>query len=281
MHTARRPRRADAGRRGLGLVPRLVVAERHVGAPRGHALRHLGPDAPGAGDEHDAVFEVHGGYCTRGTRGPEARTVRRERRSSASPGLSRLAPSRITNLIGPVRKRELSPAQLLSLHIARPHHRRRHPAEPARRRPRPAARVSVLNAFFTSTSAVCVTGLVVVDTPNDLSLFGQVVLMLLIQAGGLGYMTISSLIMVAFGRRISIHERLTLADALNVTSMEGLLRFTWTVALLTFAFEGVGALIMGAAVRAGRRAGRRACGSACSTRCRRSTTPGSRSSATT
>ncbi len=142
-----------------------------------------------------------------------------------------------------MRKRRFSPAQLLSLHIvglvtgggillSLPL-----AAAPGRT-------VSVLNAFFTSTSAVCVTGLVVMDTPHDWSLFGQVVLMLLIQAGGLGYMTISSLIMVAFGRRISIHERLTLAGALNVTSMEGLLRFTWTVALVTFAFEGVGALLM-------------------------------------
>jgi len=143
-----------------------------------------------------------------------------------------------------VRTRQLSPAQLLSLHIlgliilggtllslpvsaATGHH------------------ISVLNAFFTSTSAVCVTGLVVIDTPNDLSFFGQFVLMLLIQAGGLGYMTISTLIMVAFGRRMSMHERLTLADALNVTTLEGLLRFAGTVALLTLALEGVGALIMG------------------------------------
>jgi trk system potassium uptake protein TrkH len=58
-------------------------------------------------------------------------------------------------------------------------------------------------------------------------------------------MTISTLIMVAFGRRMSMHERLTLADALNVTTLEGLLRFAGTVALLTLALEGVGALIMG------------------------------------
>ena len=144
-----------------------------------------------------------------------------------------------------MRKREFSPAQLLSLHIAGliaiggvllslP------VSVAAGHSP------SVLNAFFTSTSAVCVTGLVVVDTANDWSPFGQVVLMLLIQAGGLGYMTISSLIMVAFGRRISVHDRMTLAGALNVSSMEGLLRFAWTVALLTFAIEGLGALIMAA-----------------------------------
>ena len=143
-----------------------------------------------------------------------------------------------------VRKREFSPAQLLSLHIVGlivvGAVLLSLPVSAA-----PGRHVSPLDALFTSTSAVCVTGLVVVDTPNHWSPFGQLVLMLLIQAGGLGYMTISSLIMVAFGRRISIHERMTLADALNVTSMEGLLRFAGTVALLTFAIEGTGALIMG------------------------------------
>ena len=143
-----------------------------------------------------------------------------------------------------MRKREFSPAQLLSLHIVglivTGAILLSLPVAAA-----PGGAVSLLDAFFTSTSAVCVTGLIVVDTPNQWSPFGQVVLMLLIQAGGLGYMTISSLIMLAFGRRISVHERMTLADALNVVSMEGLLRFAWTVALLTFAIEGIGALIMG------------------------------------
>lgn len=143
-----------------------------------------------------------------------------------------------------MRRREFSPAQLLSLHIVGLITAGGVllclPLSAA-----PGRAVSVLDAFFTSTSAVCVTGLVVIDVPKDLSLFGQAVLMLLIQAGGLGYMTISSLIMVAFGRRISVHERMTLADALNVTSMEGLLRFVWTVAVLTFALEGAGAIVMG------------------------------------
>jgi len=178
-----------------------------------------------------------------------------------------------------VRRREFSPAQLLSLHIVGlitvGGVLLSLPVSVAAGQP-----VSVLNAFFTSTSAVCVTGLIVVDTPRYWSPFGQVVLMLLIQAGGLGYMTISSLIMLAFGRRISVHERMTLADALNVSTMEGLFRFAWTVALLTFALEGLGALIMACASRQ-TSAGRRACGSACSTRCRRSTTPASRCSATT
>ena len=143
-----------------------------------------------------------------------------------------------------MRRREFSPAQLLSLHIVGlvvlGAVLLSLPAAAG-----PGRHVSALNALFTSTSAVCVTGLIVVDTPHDWSPFGQVVILLLIQAGGLGYMTMSSLIMVAFGRRISIQERMTLADALNVGSMEGLLRFAWTVALLTFTIEGIGAVIMG------------------------------------
>ncbi|MEK6630364.1 MAG: TrkH family potassium uptake protein [Acidobacteriota bacterium] len=143
-----------------------------------------------------------------------------------------------------MRKRPLSPAQLLSLHILGlltvGGILLSLPAAAA-----PGHRISILNAFFTSTSAVCVTGLIVIDPPKDLSTFGQIVLMLLIQAGGLGYMTISTLIMAAFGRRASMHERLTLADALNVQTLEGLLRFVGTVALLTFSFEGLGALVMG------------------------------------
>jgi len=106
--------------------------------------------------------------------------------------------------------------------------------------------VPVLDAFFTSTSAVCVTGLIVRDTAVDFSMFGQIVIMLLIQAGGLGYMTIASVLMAAFGRRATLQERLTLADALNVSTMEGLLRFARTVALLTLVIELTGALIMGA-----------------------------------
>ena len=143
-----------------------------------------------------------------------------------------------------MRTRQLSPAQLLSLHILGliivGGTLLSLPVSAA-----PGRHVAVLDAFFTSTSAVCVTGLVVVDVPNDLSLFGQIVLMVLIQAGGLGYMTISTLVIVAFGRRMSMHERLTLADALNVTTMEGLLRFAGTVAALTLAIEGVGAIVMG------------------------------------
>ena len=93
----------------------------------------------------------------------------------------------------------------------------------------PGRHVAVIDAFFTSVSAVCVTGLVVLDTPVDFSPFGQVVVMLLIQLGGLGYMTLSTVFAAALGRGVTIQERLTLQEALNVQDMEGLVRFAGTV----------------------------------------------------
>jgi trk system potassium uptake protein TrkH len=143
-----------------------------------------------------------------------------------------------------VRKRALSPAQLLSLHIAGliviGGVLLSLPVSAAS----PSSHIPLLDAFFTSTSAVCVTGLIVRDVPVEFSLFGQIVIMLLIQAGGLGYMTISTVIAIALRRRTTLGDRLTLADALNVTSMEGLVRFAATIAGLTPAFEATGALLM-------------------------------------
>jgi trk system potassium uptake protein TrkH len=104
--------------------------------------------------------------------------------------------------------------------------------------------LTFLDALFTATSAVCVTGLIVVDTPNDLTVFGQLVVLSLIQLGGLGYMAITTVVGVALGRQLSLHERLTLQEALNVQTMEGLARFVLTVLKLTLAFELTGALIL-------------------------------------
>jgi trk system potassium uptake protein TrkH len=104
--------------------------------------------------------------------------------------------------------------------------------------------IGLVNALFTATSAVCVTGLVVVDTPADFSLFGHVVLLVLIQAGGLGYMTLSTVVAAALGQRLSLQERLTLQESLNVDTREGLARFAVTVFLMTLAFEAAGALVL-------------------------------------
>ena len=105
------------------------------------------------------------------------------------------------------------------------------------------AGLAPVDALFTSTSAVCVTGLIVVDTSGALSLFGQLVVLALIQAGGLGYMTISTVVAVALGRRMSITDRLALKEALNLDSMEGLVRFALTVFRVTAAFELAGAVL--------------------------------------
>jgi trk system potassium uptake protein TrkH len=104
--------------------------------------------------------------------------------------------------------------------------------------------LALVDAFFTSVSAVCVTGLIVVDTPNDLSLFGQLVVLFLIQAGGLGYMSITTVVAAAVGRRLSVQERVTLQEALNVQTMEGLIQFVLTVLKLTLVFELIGALVL-------------------------------------
>jgi trk system potassium uptake protein TrkH len=99
-------------------------------------------------------------------------------------------------------------------------------------------------ALFTATSAVCVTGLVVVDTPTAFSGFGQGVLLLLIQVGGLGYMTLSTLVVMALGRRVSMTEQHSLQESLNLSSRNDILRFAMTVIKVTVAFELVGAAIL-------------------------------------
>ena len=103
---------------------------------------------------------------------------------------------------------------------------------------------SFIDALFTSTSAVCVTGLIVKDTPNDFTLFGQIVIMLLIQIGGLGYMTSATIIFLILGKKIGITERLTIKEGLNVESLEGIVRFTKGVLLFTLIFELAGTLLL-------------------------------------
>ena len=99
-------------------------------------------------------------------------------------------------------------------------------------------------AFFTATSAVCVTGLIVVDTPTAFSGFGQAVVLALIQVGGLGYMAVSTLIAVMLGRRVTLGDRLLLQASLNVGTRRDLVRFTKTVIALTLVAESVGAVVL-------------------------------------
>lgn len=99
-------------------------------------------------------------------------------------------------------------------------------------------------AFFTATSAVCVTGLIVIDTPTVLSGFGQGVVLLLIQIGGLGYMTLATFVAAVIGRRVSMNEQMSLQETLNVDSRSRIADFALTVIKVTLACEAIGALIL-------------------------------------
>ncbi len=95
---------------------------------------------------------------------------------------------------------------------------------------------SLVDALFTATSAVCVTGLIVVDTASHWSDFGHVVIMCLIQIGGLGIMTMSTAIALLLGRRISFRERLLIKESLGTVSLEGLVRLVRIILMFTITF---------------------------------------------
>lgn len=101
-----------------------------------------------------------------------------------------------------------------------------------------------IDALFTATSAVCVTGLVVVDTGTFYSLFGQGVIISLIQIGGLGIITVASIYAFLFRRRIGLKERLVMKEALNMESLGGIVRLVKSVLLTTFVLEGIGAVLL-------------------------------------
>lgn len=107
-----------------------------------------------------------------------------------------------------------------------------------------SGQIPFLDALFTATSAVCVTGLVVVDTGTYFTRFGQTVIMFLIQVGGLGFMTAATLVFILLGKKITLRERLVIQEAMNQISQQDLIRLVYRVVLLTFAIEGIGALIL-------------------------------------
>lgn len=84
--------------------------------------------------------------------------------------------------------------------------------------------IGFINALFTSTSAVCVTGLAIVDTGTYWTVFGQVVILLLIQIGGLGFKTMMTLMSLILGKRIMLKHRLVLQESLNHLTIAGIVR---------------------------------------------------------
>lgn len=101
-----------------------------------------------------------------------------------------------------------------------------------------------LTSLFTATSATCVTGLIPVDTGMSWTFFGQVVIILLIQVGGLGFMTILSLFSLLLRRRIGLSERLIMASTLNLNDMDGVVRVVRHALMVTFTLEGIGAVVL-------------------------------------
>ena len=101
-----------------------------------------------------------------------------------------------------------------------------------------------LTALFTATSATCVTGLVVQDTWLQWSGFGQCVILLLIQVGGLGFMSAATLLVFLLRKRIGLKQRLVMAQALSISDMDGIVRLQKTVLVGSFLVEGIGALIL-------------------------------------
>ncbi len=101
-----------------------------------------------------------------------------------------------------------------------------------------------IDALFTATSAVCVTGLVVVDTGTYFSVFGQSVILLLIQIGGLGVMTVATLVAVLSGKKINLKERLLIQEATNQLDLAGVVRLTIYIIRATLLVELVGGTIL-------------------------------------
>lgn len=98
--------------------------------------------------------------------------------------------------------------------------------------------------LFTATSAVCVTGLVVFDTASYWSGFGQLIILIMIQIGGLGVISVASFLSMLAGRKISLMQRQTMQNALSAPQMGGIVKLTQFIFLVSFAIEGIGALLL-------------------------------------
>lgn len=103
--------------------------------------------------------------------------------------------------------------------------------------------VPLIDAMFTSTTSVCVTGLVVTNTYEQWSRFGQAVILMLIQCGGLGIVTFTTSFMLILGRKVTLRDRLLMQDAYNLNTLTGLVKFTKKVIFGTLIVESIGAVL--------------------------------------
>jgi trk system potassium uptake protein TrkH len=104
--------------------------------------------------------------------------------------------------------------------------------------------ITLVDAFFTSTSAVCVTGLIVKNTPADFTLFGKIVILMLIQVGGLGYMSMATFIALLAGRKIGITQRILIKESLNIATHEGIVRLIKGMLFFVLISELLGTVVL-------------------------------------
>lgn len=109
----------------------------------------------------------------------------------------------------------------------------------------PGKNTDFLTALFTATSAVCVTGLVVVDTGTHWTVAGQIIILLLIQVGGLGFMTMAMVFYIILGKRIGLRKRLIIQESLNQIKVAGVVRLVRAIFLFTLLTELTAAVILG------------------------------------
>jgi trk system potassium uptake protein TrkH len=107
-----------------------------------------------------------------------------------------------------------------------------------------SGRLSLIDALFTSTSAICVTGLVVADTATRFTLFGQIVILVLIQLGGLGIMTFSTMVLLAAGRPITIHDRIMVQEGYHPGSPRSFKSLIKNIFVFTAVIEGAGFILL-------------------------------------
>lgn len=108
----------------------------------------------------------------------------------------------------------------------------------------PTKSLTLIDALFTATSAVCVTGLIVADTAADFTVLGHAIILVLIQIGGLGYATLVTMLLLTIGKQIGLRDRIMMAEALSALNLEGLVRYVKTIVLWTFTLELIGAVIL-------------------------------------
>lgn len=104
--------------------------------------------------------------------------------------------------------------------------------------------LSFIDALFEATSAVCVTGLAVVDTGTTFTLFGQIVLLVLIQLGGWGFMMSSILMFIILGKKIGLKQRLLLQESLNTFSVQGVIKLVQRIIVITLIVEALGVIAL-------------------------------------